>query len=77
MTSIVTDRPSDIILKSLNRMNEAKLNGALTKDELSKIIMLEGSLFANLVSKGLKTEEEVEDFDSGVKTLSLVNNFER
>ena len=66
MTSIVKDRPSDIILESLNRMNAAKLNGALTKDELAKIITLEGSMFANLVSRGLKTEEEVEDFEKEI-----------
>ena len=62
MTSIVKDRPSNIILESLNRMNDAKLNGALTSDELSKIITLEGSLFANLVRRGLRTEEQSEDF---------------
>ena len=66
MTSIVKDRPSDIILESLNRMNAAKLNGALTKDELAKIITLEGSMFANLVSRGLRTEEEVEDFEKEI-----------
>ena len=66
MTSIVKDRPSDIILESLNRMNDAKLNGALTPEELSHIITLEGSLFANLVSRGLKTEEEVEDFEKEI-----------
>ena len=66
MISIVKDRPSNIILDSLNRMSEAKVNGSLTKDEFSKIIMLEGSLFANLVSRGLKTEEEVEDFEKEI-----------
>lgn len=62
MISIVKERPSNIILESLNRMNDAKLNGALTSDELSKIIALEGSLFANLVRRGLKTEGQSEDF---------------
>ena len=66
MTSIVKDRPSNIILESLNRLNSAKLTGVLTKDELSKILMLEGSLFANLVSRGLKTEEEVDDFEKEI-----------
>ena len=64
MTSIV--KQSDIILDSLNRMSDAKLNGALMPNELSKILTLEGSMFANLVSKGLKTKEEVEDFEKEI-----------
>ena len=66
MTNIIKDRPSDIILETLNRINHAKLNGALMPDELTKIITLEGNLFANQVSRGLKTEEEVEDFEKEI-----------
>ena len=66
MISIVKDRPSNIILDSLIRMYYAKLNGALEEDELAKLIMLEGSLFSNLVSRGLKTEEDVEDFEKEI-----------
>lgn len=66
MISIVTDRPSNIILDSLNRINEAKPKDGLAKDELSKLIMLEGSLFANLVRRGLRTEEDIEDFEKEI-----------
>ena len=66
MISIVKDRPSNIILDSLNRMYDAKPNGALGEDELAKLIMLEGSLFSNLVSRGLRTEEDVEDFETEI-----------
>lgn len=74
MTSIVnfeermkaTGRISDTILESLERVHDAKMTGALKEDELSKIITLEGRLFANQVSKGLKTEEQVEDFEKEI-----------
>lgn len=74
MTSIVnfeeriksTGTISETILESLNRIHDAKLSGALREDELSKIITLEGKLFANQVSKGLRTEEAVEDFEKEI-----------
>ena len=74
MTSIVnfeermksTGRISDTIFESLERLHDAKLSGALKEDELSKIITLEGRIFANLVSKGSKTEEQVEDFEKEI-----------
>ena len=74
MTSIVnfeermksSGRLSNTILESLERLHDAKLNGALKEDELSKILTLEGKLFANQVSMGLKNEEEVEDFEKEI-----------
>lgn len=60
---MTNERLSDTILYSLNRLNSAKQSGALIKDELSKLIILEGSLFANQVNRGEKTEEDVEDFE--------------
>ena len=60
---MTNERLSDTILYSLNRLNSAKQSGALGKTELSKLIILEGSLFANQVNRGEKTEEDVEDFE--------------
>ena len=62
MTSIVKDTPSNIFFESIERFATAKETGALTGDELSKIEILLGSIFANLVKKGLRTEEEAEEF---------------
>ena len=62
MTSIVKDRPSDVFFDSFERFAIAKETGALTGDEFSKIQILLGSIFSNQVKRGLKTEEETEDF---------------
>lgn len=60
--SIVKERPSDMFYKSVNRFNDAKTTGALVNDEFSKILILEGSFEANMVSRGLKTEEEANTY---------------
>lgn len=78
MTSIInfeenmksTDRTSDIIFSSLNRFHEAKLNGALEKDELSKIIVLTGNVFANKIKQGKVSDEEIDQVESFVEGLS-------
>lgn len=64
MTDVVNERLSDTILNSLNRLHVAKINGALSKGELAKIITLEGKLFSNQVKKGLKTEDDVDTFET-------------
>lgn len=61
-----TGRISDIILVSLNRLHDAKQSGVLNKDELAKLVTLEGRLFSNQVSIGLKTEEDIEDFEKEI-----------
>ena len=61
-----TDRPTDVILNSLNRFTKAKETGALRDDELAKIEILIGRLYANLVRMGKKTEDDVEDFERQV-----------
>lgn len=74
MTSIVNfeermksaGRISDTILESLNRMYDAKISGALKEDELSKIMTLEGRIFSNQVSRGFKTEDDVEEFEKEI-----------
>ena len=72
MTSIVnfeermkgTGNLTDEFFNSFNRMYDAKLNGALKEDELSKLLILENKFFANLVRKGKKSEEDVETYDN-------------
>ena len=54
---------TDNILEGCNRIYDAKLNGALQEDELSKELIAEGKLFSNQIKKGLKTEEDVENFE--------------
>lgn len=71
--SIVKDRPSEIFFESIERFNIAKSTGALTGDELSKIITLVGNIFSNLVvSKGLK-EEDVEKFETLIPDKNIFN----
>lgn len=62
MTSIVKDRPSNTFFESFERFEIAHRTGALTGDEFSKMQILLGSIFSNLVKKGLRTEEQAEDF---------------
>ena len=53
---------------SLNRLHDAKLTGALKKDEYSKLLIFEDKFFANLVRKGLKTEEDVQTYETDMAT---------
>ena len=69
-----TERLSDTIFALINRMNIAKNTGTLQGDELSKIEILEGKLFANLVARGKKTEEEVEGFENLMPRTNMFNN---
>lgn len=75
MTSIVNfeenlkDRKSNVILDSFNRFYDAKKSGAISPDELSKIIVLTGDLFANKISKGEVGKEEIN------QTESLISEF--
>lgn len=62
--SRLNDRTSDVILNSLNRMYDAKLSGVMSPDELSKIVVLEGNLFANNISRGKVTQDEIESTES-------------
>ena len=62
--NIVKERPSDLILNSLNRLYDAKLSGALKNDELSKIMILEGDMFASKIKQGKINVDEVESFES-------------
>lgn len=75
MTSIVNfeerlkDRKTDVLLESLNRFYDAKISGAINPDELSKIIVLAGDLYANKISKGEVSKTDIEE------TESFVSNF--
>ena len=62
MTSIVKDRPSNTFFEELNYFSTAKETGALTGNEYSNLLISLGSIYANLVRRGLRTEEEAEDF---------------
>jgi len=76
MTSIVnfeermksTNTLTNEFFSAFNRMHDAKLSGALKEDELSNLLILENKFFANLVSKGLKTEEDVETYENDMAT---------
>lgn len=60
----VSERKSDGILKSLNRLLDAKPGGALTRDEFSKILVSVGDLFANKIKQGRVTEDEIESVEA-------------
>ena len=60
----VSERKSNIILNSLNRLNTVKQNGALTRDEFSKILVSVGDLFANKIRQGKVSEEEIESLEA-------------
>ena len=62
MTSIVKETSSDTFFKSFEYFSEAKQTGALKGDEFSKIQILLGNIYANLVRRGLRTEEQAENF---------------
>ena len=61
-----SDRVSDVIFNSINRFYDAKISGALKSDELAKIIILEGQIFANQIRNGKVTEEQIEDFETQI-----------
>lgn len=60
----ISERKSDVILNSLNRFYDAKLSGGLKEDELSKIIVLIGDLFANQIKQEKQTEDSIDSFES-------------
>jgi len=64
MTGIVKDSLSNEFFDSLNRIHDAKNSGALQSSEFSKLLILENKFFANMVRKGLKTEEDVETYEN-------------
>ena len=59
-------RLSDVIFDSINRLYDSGLSGVRKDDELAKIIVLEGKIFANQVSLGKRTEEDVETFENEI-----------
>lgn len=70
MISIVKDRPSDVILSSLNRFYDAKLSGAVTKEELATIISDIGDLFANKIKQGNVHPDEIESIETYIEGLN-------
>ena len=62
-------RLSDEILELANRIQAAKLSGALKKDEFSKLIMSFGELFANKIKQGNVSNEEIESVESYLSVL--------
>ena len=54
-----SERKSDAIFSSLNRLHNAKQSGALMRDEFSKILVSVGDLFANKIKQGKVAEEEI------------------
>jgi len=70
MTNIINfesrlkDRTSDTFLNSLNRMHDAKISGAMSPDELSKILVLGGNLLANKIVQGKISQDEIESAET-------------
>lgn len=64
--SRLKDRTPNVILNSLNRMHDAKISGAMIPDELSKILVLSGNLFANKIVQGKVSQDEIESEESFV-----------
>ena len=58
------NRVSDGIFDSFNRFHEAKLSGALSKDEFSKLLISVGDLFANKIKQGKVSEDEIESLEA-------------
>lgn len=58
------ERLSDSLLNLYNRFYQAKLTGALKKDELSEIFKIIGILSANQIKKGRMSEEDVRSLES-------------
>jgi len=59
-----SERKSNVILDSLNRLHDAKQSGALVRDEFSKILVYVGDLFANKIKQGKVTEDEIESVEA-------------
>ena len=58
------NRVSDGIFESFNRFHDAKQTGALRRDELSKLLVTVGDLFANKIKQGKVSKEEIESLES-------------
>jgi hypothetical protein len=58
-----SERRSDVVFSSLNRLYDAKLSGALVRDELSKILVSVGDLFANKIKQGKVNEDDIESVE--------------
>jgi hypothetical protein len=56
-------RPVDGILEGLNRLNEAKLTGALKEDEFSNLIRNIGDLCANRIAQGKLNPNDIESLE--------------
>ena len=67
-------RTSDGILDSFNRFHDAKFSGALRRDELSKLLVSVGDLFANKIKQGKVTEEEIESLESYLSGFTSENS---
>ena len=61
-----SERLSDTIFDLTNRLYDSALSGVTNPDELAKIVVLEGKIFANQVSTGAKIEADVEAFESEI-----------
>lgn len=62
---------TDVILKSLNRINEGKR--VIKKDEFANLIELVGNLFINKIRKGNVDINTIEGFENYLDTLKTDN----
>ena len=69
----LSDRPSNVIFEMLNRFHEGKKSGSLRPDELSRIIVLSGDLYANKVSKGEVSISDIEETENFVSCFTEPN----
>jgi hypothetical protein len=69
-----SERKSDVILNSLNRLHDAKQSGALVRDEFSKILVSVGDLFANKIKQGKVREDEIESVEAHLTGFVAENN---
>lgn len=68
------DRVSDSIFESFNRFHDAKLSGALRRDELSRLLVSVGDLFANKIKQGKVSKEEIESLESHLSGFTGENS---
>lgn len=65
----MTNRPSDLILESLNGFSERKKKNVYNKEELHDMIVLFSNLFANKIKQGKVSVEDIESVENYVSTF--------
>ncbi len=68
--SIVSERPSDVVFETLNRIYLAKKTAGLKDSEFPALLEQVGSIFANQIERGKISEEEIDSFITFISNLN-------